>query len=183
MTTVRRLAAGTLVAAATLALTPSPANAAIVERLRFTDAFSGEFEDCGTQWTFDFETAGLVHLRLDDDGDLVLAQENRTFTQTITNTATGRSAYLSGHTLWREAEAVREGDTITVDVRQTGVPVVVTDDSGSVVLRDRGRISFVDTYEVVDGEIEFVGEEVVADKGGHPLYYAPFCDVFVPITS
>jgi hypothetical protein len=182
MQLTRRLLVGALSAMA-IVLPAATANAAILDKVDYTDSDSGTFEDCGTTWSFDFHASGTVILRLDDDGDTVLAQDNQSFTDTLTNLGTGRHVDISGHSLYREVEAVRDGDILTVYVRHSGVPVVFTDDSGDVILRDRGLIEFRQTFQVTDNEIIFLDEQVIGDHGAHPIYYADFCEVMLPATS
>ena len=182
MTTLRSLAIGTLSAAA-LMVSAVAAGADIYDKVAYSNSDSGTFEDCGTTWSYDFQNAGFIVMRLDDDGDLVLFQDNGSFTNTVTNLDTGRHITLSGHSLFREVEAVRVGDIVTVDVRQSGVPVTATSDTGKVLARDRGLIAFRQTFQVVDHDLVFLDEQVVADRGAHPLYYAPFCAVALPATA
>jgi hypothetical protein len=182
MHTTRRLLLGALSALAIM-IPAATANAATFDKFSYADSDSGMFEDCGTTWSFDFQASGFVILRLDDDGDTVLAQDNGSFTDILTNLETGRFVSISGHSLFREVEAMRVGDIITVDARHSGVPVVITDDTGRVLLRDRGLIEFRQTLQVTDNDIIFLDEQVIGDHGGHPTYYADFCSVMLPATS
>ena len=182
MTKFRSMAIGILAAAALLG-SAGAASADIFDKFPFSNSDSGTFSDCGTTWSFDFHNEGFVLLRLDDDGDLLLAQGNGSFTNRVTNLATGRHITISGHDLFREVEAVRIGDIVTVDVRQSGVPTIVTSDTGQVIARDRGLMVLRQTFKVVNHDLVFLNEEVVADRGRHPLYYAPFCSVALPATS
>jgi hypothetical protein len=60
---------------------------------------------------------------------------------------------------------------------------VITDDTGQVLLRDRGLIVFRQTLRVTEDGVEFLDEQVVADHGGHPVYHSDFCSVMLPATS
>ena len=182
MSALRSLTIGVFAAVALLA-SAGAAGADIYDKFQYSDSDSGTFTDCGTPWSYDFHTTGFVLLRLDDDGDLLLFQDNGSFTNTVTNLETGRHITFSGHALFREVEAVRVGDIVTVDVRQSGVPLVASSDTGQVIARDRGLIVLRQTFEVVDHDLVFLDEQVVADHGGHPLYYSSFCDVALPATS
>jgi hypothetical protein len=182
MNTKRRLLLGALSALA-LMIPAAAANAAILDKSSYADSDSGTFEDCGTTWSFDFQVSGMAIVRLDDDGETVLVQDNSSFTDTLTNLETGRSVSIAGHSLYREYEAARVGDMLTLWVRHSGVPVVITDDTGQVLLRDRGLIVFRQTLRVTEDGVEFLDEQVLADHGGHPEYYSDFCSVFLPATS
>lgn len=182
MSKMRSLTVGVLAIAALLA-SAGAAEADIYDKFPFSNSESGTFTDCDTTWSYDFHNAGFVLLRLDDDGDLLLVQGNGSFTNTVTNLTTGRHITFSGHDLFREVEAVRVGDIVTLDVRQSGMPTVITSDTGKVIARDLGLMVLRQTFEVVDHELVFLDEQVVADHGGHPLYYTPFCAVALPATS
>jgi hypothetical protein len=172
-----------VLSSAALVASAGTAQAGIFDKFPYSNSESGTFEDCGTSWGFEAENSGFVLLRLDDDGDLLLVQDNGSFTNTVTNLATGRHIVISGHALFREVEAVRTGDIVTVDVRQSGMPLVVTDDTGRVLARDRGLLVLRQTFRAVDHDLVFLDEQVVSARGAHPLYFTAFCDVALPATS
>lgn len=160
-----------------------PAQGAALERESYSGTDSFDFDGCGP----------LVHDEVSFSGVLMLKAptkpgappryfDNYEIHEVLT--ANGRTMTIDHNGLYKDLHATLvSGTTYRFVVQESGQPFVVRDDTGAVLLHDRGllRTTFVadtlgdndpDNDVFVDGSFE-----LLADHGSHPAFYVDFCDV------
>jgi hypothetical protein len=174
---VRRILAAFALVVSTLAL-PSAALAAApqVFHSHFTDDFTGG-DLCGV--TVDGHVVVNITTQLFGDGHAV---STGSVLQTFTNPANGKAVTVSGAGPTIDAAPVVDEQAGTITFTQTykGLPEKIQTVHGSVLTRDAGIISFVDTFDLTTSD--FLGEQVII-TGPHPEADADFnlfCQVVVP---
>jgi hypothetical protein len=144
-----------------------------------TDSFS--FDDCGFTINGEITFSGLFMLKKGHSGDPTPYYfDNYLVSIVYTNPETGKWFTVDRNGLYKDLRIRNVGGTIyRFDAIEAGVPFVVRDMDGNVVLRDRGLLHYrftVDTKGDSDlGNDEFLDFQVVADRGAHPGFYTDFC--------
>ncbi len=113
------------------------------------------------------------------DGQFFPYMQRFTYTDVITNPATGAFFTVSGRTLFREVRPrLVEGSVYTYRTKETGQPFVITDANGKVVSRDRGLIEFSYVFDTLGdsapGGVFLQEPTLVRVAGPHP----GFADTF-----
>jgi hypothetical protein len=170
----------------TLVSAPGPAQAVpfeVYEQGHYDDTYSFEYDDCG----FPIEVEGRArgHFRTtvvpDSGGQAFFADDHYRYRETQTNTDTGESLTIWGKGHFKEHTATHvEGDIWEFTATDTGIPFVVVDSDGNVVLRDHGRITYRALFDTLgDGQPggELVEEEIVSTRGKFPSLDVDFCDL------
>jgi hypothetical protein len=155
----------------------SPARSAVLEHGRFSHSHSDDFVFCGIPVHYEAEHRGLFNTRI-GKGELdtfffkhLVEKSDETFT----NPANGKFFTTSGQWVEHDVQARRvEGSIFQVTTNEAGMPLVLRDLNGQVVLRDRGVISTTilfdtggdhvpggDTVEVLDVRV----------AGPHPDFF------------
>lgn len=160
---------------------PAQAHAQPVEHLHGEVSNSGSSDDCGFTIESDFTAEFHVLLRevRESDGQAYLGHENFRFEEVLTNPATGEWFVIHGVSLFKELSGRQiEGDVWEFTVHEVGLPFVVEDSDGNVVLRDRGRISLRAVFDTLgDGQPGgiLLEEEITGVRGPHPAIDVDFC--------
>jgi hypothetical protein len=148
---------------------------------RFHLNFHDEAEDqdvCGIN--VDLVSEGVFNDRdfFDTDGNFDHFHSTASGTTTFTNDA-GESVVVRFANLLFETNSIdEEAGTITLYGTVEGLPELMKTPRGSVLLRDAGVISFVNTHDLETGE--FLSGEIVVNQGPHPEAdsdFALFCEV------
>lgn len=172
----RLLCAAGIGTAALLALTaPALAGPPTVIHDRIDGAEFSEVDFCGAGLTVDHNFDAVQNIHLDGEGFRATGH----FRDVITNPDNGQSVVVS-------AAGQVEGTLLSGDpggvhtflVTFRGLPEKVQTVGGEVLTRDAGVIAFADTF---DGH-NFIGSEVVINKGPHPeadADFALFCTTVV----
>jgi hypothetical protein len=180
----RKLAlAVAIVAGSTFA--SGPAGAAPLTREHYSGTDSFAFEDCGFLIEGTTTYSGVFMLKQGRAGDPTpYLFDNYSHDIVYTNPATGAWFTLHGDGLFKDLHVVNVTGTIyRFESIEVGQPFVVRDSNGNVILRDRGRL--LTTIEVdtlgdsdLDNDIFIDGSfELLADNGGHPGFFADFCQI------
>jgi hypothetical protein len=147
-----------------------------------TDTFS--FSDCGYVINADVTFSGLFMLKRGHHGDPTPYYfDNYLVNIVYSSPETGRWFTVDRNGLYRDLRITNvEGTIYRFDAIEVGMPIVVRDMDGKVVLRDRGLLHYqfsVDTKGDSDlSNDEFLTDfQLVADRGAHPFFYADFCAV------
>jgi len=159
-----------------LAVLPAAASAAKpVDHFhdRFTDSFSGEL--CGI--AADAEVVANNNFFLLAGGGF---KNTGSFRTTVTNPSNGNSIVISsaGQATGPAPIVDEQAGTITFQATFKGLPEKIQAAHGSVLLRDAGVITFVDTFDLQTGE--FISSETVVQHGPHPgadSDFTRFCEV------
>jgi hypothetical protein len=172
----RRLGAGAVVAAAFMALAgPAFGSPPTVIHDRVADEFT-DANFCGSGLTVDVDVAGVQNVRLDGDSFRSSGQVRAV----LTNPENGNAVILSSAGQMRAELVSGDPDGLhTIHATFRGLAQKIQTADGSVLLRDAGVITFADTF---DGQ-EFVGSEIVVNKGPHPQAdsgFTLFCETVVP---
>ena len=155
----------------------SPARAEVFDHQRFGGSYSNDFEICGIPVRVDGEDRGMFNIRV-GKGQLDTFFFEHTverYAETITNPANGKYFTTSGQHVIQEMRARRvEGSIFQVTSNEAGMPLVLRDSSGKVVLRDRGVISTTILFDtggdhIPGGDIVDVLDVLVA--GPHPDFF------------
>lgn len=160
---------------------PAQAHAAPVVHLHDEIVNSGSFDDCGFTIESDFtaEVHVLVREVNGSGGQAYLGQENIRFREVLTNPATGEWFVIHGVSLFKEVSGRQiDGDIWEFTVHEVGLPFVVEDSDGNVVLRDRGRVSLRAVFDTLgDGQPGgiLLEEEITGVHGPHPGIDVDFC--------
>ena len=171
-------ACGVMALAFTMAL---PAQAAPLERDHYSGSDSFDFDDCGP----------LIHNETTFEGVFLLKAPTKpgappryfdNYEVHEVLTANGRSLTVDHNGLYKDLHATLvSGTTYRFEAQESGQPFVVRDDTGGVLIRDRGLLKFafvVDTMgdNDLDNDVFIEGSfELVADHGSHPGFYLDFC--------
>jgi hypothetical protein len=134
---------------------------------------------CGI--TVDLEVTGTFTDRVyfDQDGNFVRFSSTASIMQTFTD-ADGDSVIVQNAGVFEDMEPIvdEEAGTITFVFSFKGLPEKIQTAQGPVLLRDAGFITFADTIDLETGE--FLGTEVVVNRGPHPEAdsdFTLFCEV------
>ena len=169
----RRRVAGPLALALMLACV-SPASAQVVERDRFSEPISEDYELCGIAVHEEGSVTGTVHFRV-GKGDVeskFFQHLTYRFATTITNTANGRFVTVLAHAVVQDLKATPLGGTLfEVTLLEAGQTLVLRDMSGNLLLRDRGVVRTSLLYDTLGDDMP--GGEVVEllsddPRGPHP---------------
>lgn len=137
----------------------------------FTDSFSDEI--CGIPVDVELVVTDNFFLYADES-----FKDTSSFMATFTNPVNGKSVNLSSAGQIRGSALVdEEAGTVTFVTTYKGLPEKIQTANGSVLLRDAGIISFVDTFDLDTGE--FISSDVII-KGPHPEAdsdFTLFCEV------
>jgi hypothetical protein len=172
--------AGVLAATSGLALAlASPVQAAPIERGFYSG--SDSFVECGL-YEEEFSYSGLL-IVMDStpalDGQYFNYLNNYEYRAVLTNPTNGKWMVVRGDAAFMDIHArYLEGTVYTGETIQAGVPYVIEDSSGRVVVRDLGNIAFSYVFDTLgDGEPggEFLaGPEAVRVSGPHPAFLGTF---------
>ncbi len=116
-------------------------------------------------------------------GQAFLGDNRNRYREVWTNKATGRKAYVSGESRFREVKATHvKGDVWRFRQLISGAPFVVKNDKGNIALAEWGVLVVDQTFDTLgDSEPggESLGEEVVSMRGHWPTYEPDFdfCDL------
>jgi hypothetical protein len=163
-------------AAALILVCVAPASADVIERERFSEPISQDYEWCGLAVHEEGSLTVTVHLRV-GTGELeseFFQHLTYKLATTITNTANGRFMTVVAHEVIQDVKATHlEGTLFLETVLDAGQPWVIRDMNGDLVLRDRGvvRVSWIfDTLgdDMPGGQVV----EVLSDdaRGPHPSW-------------
>lgn len=159
------------------------AQATVINQEKYTDSFSDDFVDCGLALHDEFSISGTAHVRVGKGGleSAFFAHDKFRFHDTTTNPANGRFYTIDGNFVFNEIDATRvEGNVFEFTSVQAGT-WILRNDSGDVVLRDRGVIRSTILFDtlgdgVPGGEfVEFISDEVKGPHPGFDLSEDEFC--------
>lgn len=143
---------GALISVGLTALSAVPAGATMylkVQSYAFTDGAA--FTLCGLDVHETYAQSGRFSIRT-GTGDLAGAyfgHDNYSSLETFTNDANGKFFTISANALGQDVQATHISGTVFEFVSHTvGQPYTVRDMLGSVVLRDRGSVSFTYLFDV-----------------------------------
>jgi hypothetical protein len=171
----RSRAAGPLAAALMLACVSS-APADVIERERFTEPISQDYEWCGIAVHEEGSLTGAVHFRV-GTGELestFFQHLTYKFATTITNTANGRFVTVVAHEVIQDVKATHlEGTLFQETFLDAGQPWVVMDMNGDIVLRDRGVVRVTVIFDTLGDDMpggEIVDVLIDDARGPHPSW-------------
>jgi hypothetical protein len=172
---LRRAIVVSALGAAALAFFAVPAGATVTGRDTFSDSGSEVIDDfCGLTVQHDFAFTDRFQARV-GKGDLATAffgHDNYDYLDVLTNPETGLSMSFSGHGIVNDVKATHvSGSIFKFTTKDSGQQFVVRDDSGRVVLRDRGRIRETYLFDTEgDNEIGgiFLESLSLSVAGPHP---------------
>ena len=158
-----------------------PTQAAPLEREHYSGTDSFDFDDCGFVIHDEVVFAGVFMLKAPRaDGAPPYLFDNYNTVETLT--ANGRTLTITHQGLYKDLHITHVTGTIYQFVAmESGQPFVIRDESGNVLMRDRGvlRITFqVDTMgdTNLDNDVFIEGSwSLLADHGRHPGFYFDFC--------
>jgi hypothetical protein len=170
-----------------------PAQATVYEHFHYADS-EGPVPDeiCGITVTRTSVFSGNVVTRTGKHEltSAFFGMDNYRYVDTFTNPATGRSFTISGNGMIRDVKAVHvEGTIFQFVTIETGQPFVIRDDSGQVVVRDRGSIRTTYTFDTGGDAVPggtFLDLIDVQVNGPHPGFFfddATFCATVVPLLT
>ena len=173
----RAATAGAAVLAAAATGWASPARSEVLEHQRFADSSSRDIDLCGLSVRVDSEARGMFNIRVGKGSVDTLFFEHTVekYADRITNPANGKYFTTSGQTVVQEMRARRvEGSVFRITSNEAGLPLVVRDMNGNVVLRDRGVITTTILFDtggdhVPGGDVVEVLDVRVA--GPHPDFF------------
>ena len=162
---------------------PVVAQAAPIEREKYSGTDSFDFDDCGFVVHDEVTFKGTFMLKAPRaDGAPPYLFDNYEVHETLT--ANGRTLYVDHQGIYKDLHiTLVEGTVYQFVAQEAGRPFVMRDESGGVLIRDRGllRSTFqVDTLGDTDLENDVFIEgsfELLADHGRHPGFYIDFCAV------
>jgi hypothetical protein len=173
-------ACGAVALALTMAL---PAQAAPLEREHYSGSDSFDFDFCGP----------LIHNEVTFEGLFMLKAPTKpgappryfdNYEAHEVLTANGRTITVDHNGLYKDLHATLiSGTTYRFEAQESGQPFVARDDTGAVLIRDRGVLKtafVVDTKgdNDLDNDVFIEGSfELLADHGSHPAFYLDFCEV------
>lgn len=168
-----------LVSGSTAAV-PEPSKGEIFDKGSFDDKYTFRDTECGFPFRVRGRSYGYFVTRTvpGSDGQAFLADNHYTFREILTNPANQKrmKVWGIGHFKERSARHVR-GDIWEFVATDTGMPFVVEDSAGKIVLKDRGRITLRAVFDTLgDSEPggEVIEEEVVDIRGHFPSYDEDF---------
>ena len=187
--TTRISSASTLLAiAACTAVAALPAAAGPLEGGEYEWSDQYTFDDCGPEVRVDASGYGRYLLRdanPSTGGQFFRVTDKYWFQERWTNVATGAWVVRTANGLFTELppSAISDDGTVfTFRTIEAGVPFVLYDSEGNVLMRDSGTIRLEYTFDSLgDGQPggEMLGDpEVVRISGPHPGWYAD-CDDLV----
>ena len=152
------------------------------ENYSFTDGF--DFDDCGFSIHDEVTGKGTFILKAPRTPDgPPYYMDNYEVHETLT--ANHRTLYVDHQGLYKDLHITLVEDTVYRFVSmESGRPFTVTDESGNILIRDRGllRTTFlIDTLGDTDLENDVYIEdslELLAEHGSHPGYDIDGCDLF-----
>jgi hypothetical protein len=170
----RVIRAATAAAILALGLAAGPAGATVIGAEHYSDDYGFSFDDCGFWIDVVGHDEGVAHLRV-GKGDLATAfflHDNYQFSETWTRRDTGDWFTLSGNGLFQETGATPVGGTqFAFRSINAGVPFVVTDSSGQIVVHDRGVIRQTIIFDTLGDDVpggEFIADVSFSVSGPHP---------------
>lgn len=173
----RAAAAGAAVLAAAVMSWASPARSEVLEHQRFGGTYSDDFELCGIPVHLTGEDRGMFNIRVGKGklDTLFFEHTVERWTGTITNPANGKYFTTSGRHVIQEMQGRRvEGSIFEITSHEAGMPLVLRDMNGNVVLRDRGVISTTILFDTGGDHIPGGDEIEVLDvrvSGPHPDFF------------
>ena len=168
------VAAGTLAVLVVMA-GAGPAQATMFERGEFSGQGSSEEDVCGIAARIDSVFSGKFHNRTGKHAldQAFFGHTSFEYTDRITNLATGAFFTVSGKEMFRDVKATPVGGTVfEFTTKQSGVPATVRDMDGTVVLRDRGTVSFTVLFDTLGDSQpggDILEETVDRVSGPHPF--------------
>jgi hypothetical protein len=176
MSGIARIASILLALVAVLMAWPLPAGATVIQRVAYESPSVADYELCGIAVHEEGVFAGTVHLRVGKGSaeSAFFAHDHFAYAFTVTNPENGRYFTTEGKSVFNELTATRVGETTfqftSVEAGQT---FTMREPSGSVVLRDRGRIRSTILFDTLGddspgGELLAWLDDDVA--GPHPGY-------------
>ena len=166
----------TLVATAVvMACGVSTAHATVIDRVHFSGSETGVADNlCGIDVVRDSEFRGSARIRVpkSGNGQAFLERFNLKATDTFTNPENGKSLIFQTNVLSNELHTSQvEGNVYEFETIESGQPFVIKDSDGRVVVRDRGSIRRVITFDTLGdsqpGGIQ-LDETIVRVSGPHP---------------
>lgn len=171
----RRSATVGLIATLLILAGAIPAQATVIQRERFNDPISEDFEFCGIAVHEEGQVSGFQQFRVGkgkvESAFFELAHYH--WATTVTNTENGNFFTLDNHAVVHDVKATRvEGTIFEFTSLEAGQPFVLRDMSGNVVLRDRGVIRTTLLFDTL-GDATPGGEVVEGSfvddvRGPHP---------------
>ena len=177
------LGATTCVVAAMALTTVLPAQAAPLEGEHYSTTDSFDFADCGPLVHDEVSSSGVYLLKAPTKpGAPPRYFDNYEVHEVLS--ANGRTMTIDHNGLYKDLHATLvSGTTYRFVAQESGQPLVARDDTGAVLLHDRGllRTTFVvDTLgdNDLDNDVFIDGSfELLADNGSHAAFYIDICDV------
>ena len=153
----------------------APAQATVIMHETYSDSFSEDFEECGMPRHLESVFSGRFHFRVGKHGDesAFFVHDRGRFTDTITNPANDRFFTVEGHLLFNEIKATRVVGNVFEFTAINAGAVLVRDDSGKVVLRDRGSIRNTILFDTLGDGVPggvFVDDVSEVIHGPHPFF-------------
>jgi hypothetical protein len=189
-TRLRALWVAAAVTVTALAIGAGSALATVIDRGHYTDTDSFAVTDC-PGLTFDVASTveGQFRLRADKGGQAFFLRDTSSYREIWTNRATGKWFAIEGHSTYNETKAVLvEGNVYKFTAIESGQPFTIVDSNGSTVVRDRGSIRQVYTFDTLgDGQPGGVTVDVLETSvhGPHPGFADdfPFCEIAADLTT
>jgi hypothetical protein len=165
-----------VIATAVVAAWVLPAQATVINRERFSEPISEDYDLCGIAVHEEGQVTGTIQFRA-GTGEL-----ESTFFQhltyrvatTITNPANGKFYTFTAHAVVQDVKATPvEGTIFEFTFLEAGQPFVIRDMNGNVVLRDRGVIRSTLLFDTLGDDmpggdvVEFLADVV---RGPHPQF-------------
>jgi hypothetical protein len=167
--------AGTLALSAAMA-GAVPAQATVYAHGVFTEETHDRADECGLELWLDSVATVRFRTRT-GTGDLdgaFFGQRNYEFTDTVTNLANGEFFTVEGHAIGKDVKGTRvDGNIFEFTWRNAGVPYLVRDGHGDVVLRDRGSLTttyLIDTLGDDQPGGELLSETLERVSGKRPFF-------------
>jgi hypothetical protein len=174
---IRAATAGAAVLAAAVMSWASPARSEVLGHQAFGGTYSDDFALCGIPVHLEGEDRGTFDIRVGKGtlDTLFFEHTVERYTETITNPANGRYFTTSGQTVVQEMRARRvAGSVFRITSHEAGMPLVLRDMDGTVVLRDRGVISTTILFDTGGDHVPGGSTVEVLDvrvSGPHPDFF------------
>lgn len=185
----RRTACTWLVAGPLLVFGAATSGATVIDREVFSGTETFTDDSCEFQLVAESTFSGRTHFRVDRGGQAFLQHLNITYRDIVTNTETGRSFVIRGHSLINEVRATHvDGDVYEFEAVEAGQPFVIEDAAGNVVVRDRGVVRHTILFDTLgDGQPggDFIEQTDAAVHGPHPGFADDFsfCEIAAELTG
>jgi hypothetical protein len=172
-----RALGGAAVVAGVLGSSAGAAEAAVIERVHYSDTFSDVYFDCGFPVEVEGEFSGTTHLRVGKGKteSAFFLHDNYQYREVHTNPANGKFFVVYGNGLFHETKAIRvEGSIFQFNAIDAGQPFTVEDQEGNVLLRDRGVVRFTILFDTQGDDVPggiFIEELDVSFGGPHPGFF------------